>query len=128
MTGWVVDRLGPDVPMHFTAFHPDFKMTDVPPTPPATLTRARAIARRNGVHHAYTGNVHDVDGGIHHVLGLRDPGDRARLVRDRRVRGDRRRSLRRVRHEGAGPLRRSRRQLGFSTRPGADARPAERGR
>ncbi|MBM3660386.1 MAG: AmmeMemoRadiSam system radical SAM enzyme, partial [Actinobacteria bacterium] len=63
MTGWVVDRLGPDVPMHFTAFHPDFRMTDVPPTPPATLTRARAIARANGVHHAYTGNVHDTDGG-----------------------------------------------------------------
>src|SRR4051794_6692055 len=62
MTGWVVDRLGPDVPLHFTAFHPDFKMTDVPPTPPATLSRARTIARRNGVHHAYTGNVHDIDG------------------------------------------------------------------
>jgi pyruvate formate lyase activating enzyme len=63
MTGWVVDRLGPDVPMHFTAFHPDFKMTDVPHTPPATLTRARDIARRNGVRYAYTGNVHDRVGG-----------------------------------------------------------------
>jgi pyruvate formate lyase activating enzyme len=63
MTGWVVDRLGPDVPMHFTAFHPDFRMTDVPPTPPSTLVRAREIARRNGVHHAYTGNVHDAAGG-----------------------------------------------------------------
>jgi pyruvate formate lyase activating enzyme len=63
MTAWVVDRLGPDVPMHFTAFHPDWKMMDVPPTPPATLTRAREIARRNGVRYAYTGNVHDSDGG-----------------------------------------------------------------
>jgi len=63
MTRWVVERLGPDVPMHFTAFHPDFKMLDVPPTPPATLIRARAIALRNGVHYAYTGNVHDRDGG-----------------------------------------------------------------
>ena len=63
MTGWVADRLGPDVPMHFTAFHPDFRMTDIPPTPPATLGRARAIAHRNGVHHAYTGNVHDSAGG-----------------------------------------------------------------
>jgi pyruvate formate lyase activating enzyme len=63
MTGWIVDRLGPDVPVHFTAFHPDFKMLDTPPTPPATLTRAREIARRNGVRHAYTGNVHDLDGG-----------------------------------------------------------------
>ena len=63
MTGWVVDRLGADVPMHFTAFHPDFRMTDVPSTPPSTLTRARRIARRNGVRYAYTGNVHDTDGG-----------------------------------------------------------------
>ena len=63
MTRWVVTNLGPDVPMHFTAFHPDFKMLDVPPTPPATLTRARSIARANGVRYAYTGNVHDTDGG-----------------------------------------------------------------
>ncbi|HEX9837611.1 MAG TPA: AmmeMemoRadiSam system radical SAM enzyme [Alphaproteobacteria bacterium] len=63
MTRWVVDRLGPDVPMHFTAFHPDWKMLDKSPTPPATLTRARAIARANGVRYAYTGNVHDAAGG-----------------------------------------------------------------
>ena len=63
MTGWVVEHLGPDVPMHFTAFHPDWKMRDRPPTPPATLTRAREIAIGNGVRHAYTGNVHDVEGG-----------------------------------------------------------------
>ena len=62
MTRWVVEHLGADVPMHFTAFHPDYKMLDVPPTPAATLTRARAIARRNGVRYAYTGNVHDPDG------------------------------------------------------------------
>jgi pyruvate formate lyase activating enzyme len=63
MTSWVVDRLGADVPLHFTAFHPDFKMRDRPPTPPATLTRARRIAISNGVRFAYTGNVHDGDGG-----------------------------------------------------------------
>ena len=40
LTGWVVEKLGPDVPVHFTAFHPDWKMMDVPPTPPAPLTRA----------------------------------------------------------------------------------------
>jgi pyruvate formate lyase activating enzyme len=62
MTRWVVENLGADVPMHFTAFHPDWKMTDRPPTPPATLTRARAIAHKNGVRHAYTGNVRDVEG------------------------------------------------------------------
>jgi pyruvate formate lyase activating enzyme len=63
MTAWIVGHLGPDVPVHFSAFHPDFRMLDVPPTPPATLTRARAIALRNGVRYAYTGNVHDTDGG-----------------------------------------------------------------
>ena len=62
MTRWVVEALGPDVPMHFTAFHPDFKMLDIPPTPPSTLTRARRIALANGIHFAYTGNVHDRDG------------------------------------------------------------------
>ena len=60
---WVRERLGPEVPLHFTAFHPDFKMTQLPPTPPATLTRSRDIARRAGLHHVYTGNVHDPAGG-----------------------------------------------------------------
>jgi pyruvate formate lyase activating enzyme len=59
MTRWVVEHLGPDVPMHFTAFHPDFRMLDRPPTPPATLRRARHIALANGVRYAYVGNVHD---------------------------------------------------------------------
>ena len=63
MTRWVVERLGPDVPMHFTAFHPDFKMRDVPPTPPATLSRARRIALGHGLRFVYTGNVHDPEGG-----------------------------------------------------------------
>ncbi len=63
MTRWVVEELGPDVPMHFTAFHPDWKMRDKPPTPPETLTRARRIAVNNGVRYAYTGNVYDEAGG-----------------------------------------------------------------
>jgi pyruvate formate lyase activating enzyme len=62
MTGWIASELGPDVPVHFTAFHPDFKMMDVPPTPAATLTRAREIAVTNGLQYAYTGNVHDSAG------------------------------------------------------------------
>jgi len=62
MTRWVVAELGPEVPMHFTAFHPDWKMRDHPSTSPATLKRARAIAMRNGVRYAYTGNVHDREG------------------------------------------------------------------
>jgi pyruvate formate lyase activating enzyme len=59
MTTWVVDNLGPDVPHHFTAFHPAFRMLDRPPTPFETLVRAREIAMRNGVRYAYTGNIPD---------------------------------------------------------------------
>jgi pyruvate formate lyase activating enzyme len=63
LTQWVVENLGPDVPLHFSAFHPDYKMRDISPTPPATLTKARRIAIKNGVRYTYTGNVHDMDGG-----------------------------------------------------------------
>jgi pyruvate formate lyase activating enzyme len=63
---WIFENLGPDVPLHFTAFHPDWKMTDVAATPPATLTRARAIALRAGLRYVYTGNVHDASGGTTH--------------------------------------------------------------
>ncbi len=62
LAAWFVANLGPDVPLHFTAFHPDFKMTDVPATPPETLRRARAIARAAGLRYVYVGNVHDEDG------------------------------------------------------------------
>ena len=63
MTQWILDNLGADVPIHFTAFHPDWKMMDKPPTPAATLTRARQIAVDAGLHYVYTGNVHDQSGG-----------------------------------------------------------------
>ena len=59
MTQWVVENLGPDVPMHFSAFHPDWKMLDKPNTPHATLALARRTALQAGVRHAFTGNVHD---------------------------------------------------------------------
>ena len=62
LSRWVVDRLGPHVPLHFSAFHPDFKMLDVPATEPSALRRARQIARANGLAHVYTGNVHDREG------------------------------------------------------------------
>ncbi len=62
MTTWVADKLGPDVPMHFTAFHPDYKMHDLSPTPLQTLIRAREIAIKNGIRYAYTGNIHDDKG------------------------------------------------------------------
>jgi pyruvate formate lyase activating enzyme len=58
----VVDKLGPDVPLHFTAFHPDFRLRDRPPTPLATLQRARRIALANGVRYVYTGNAYDPEG------------------------------------------------------------------
>ena len=60
---WVAQELGDDVPLHFTAFHPDYKLDDLPPTPPATLTRARNIAMGEGLKYVYTGNVHDREGG-----------------------------------------------------------------
>jgi pyruvate formate lyase activating enzyme len=63
LSEWVGNQLGDEVPLHFTAFHPDFKMLDKPRTPPSTLTRARAIAREVGLKYVYTGNVHDRDGG-----------------------------------------------------------------
>jgi len=63
LTRWIAGHLGPDVPLHFTAFHPDWKMRDRPPTPPQTLTRARRIALGNGLRFVYTGNVHDREGG-----------------------------------------------------------------
>ena len=62
MTQWVVENLGPDMPMHFSAFHPDYKMMDIPSTPKETLIRAREIAMKNGVRYAYTGNVHNQAG------------------------------------------------------------------
>jgi pyruvate formate lyase activating enzyme len=62
LTAWVKEKLGPHVPLHFSAFHPDYKMTDLPPTPPATLRRARRIALEAGLKYVYTGNVHDPEG------------------------------------------------------------------
>ena len=59
---WFVENMGPETPLHFTAFHPDFKMQDIPRTPPETLSRARQQALAAGLRHVYTGNVHDKSG------------------------------------------------------------------
>jgi pyruvate formate lyase activating enzyme len=75
---WIREHLGPDVPLHFTAFHPDWKMTDVAATPAATLTRARSIALRAGLNYVYTGNVHDESGGSTYCPSCGD----AMIVRD----------------------------------------------
>jgi pyruvate formate lyase activating enzyme len=73
MCRWIMRELGPDVPLHFTAFHPDYKMTDIAGTPKATLQRARAIALREGLRYVYTGNVHDREGGTTYCAGCRRP-------------------------------------------------------
>ncbi|WP_235823378.1 AmmeMemoRadiSam system radical SAM enzyme [Azohydromonas sediminis] len=73
MTRWIADHLGRDVPLHFTAFHPDYKMTDVQRTPAATLTRARRIALDAGLRYVYTGNVHDAEGGTTLCPGCGEP-------------------------------------------------------
>jgi pyruvate formate lyase activating enzyme len=70
---WIMKELGPDVPLHFTAFHPDYKMMDVPHTPPSTLTRARRIALAQGLRYVYTGNVHDEKGGSTYCPGCGAP-------------------------------------------------------
>ena len=79
---------GPDVPLHFTAFHPDWKMRDTPPTPPATLHRARRIAREAGPRYVYTGNIHDPAGQSDLLPWLRRGADRTRLVRAQRLESD----------------------------------------
>jgi pyruvate formate lyase activating enzyme len=62
LTRWVAEELGPHVPLHFSAFHPDWRMLDTPATPPATLRRARELAMANGLRYVYTGNIHDPRG------------------------------------------------------------------
>jgi pyruvate formate lyase activating enzyme len=62
LAGWILENLGPDIPLHFTAFHPDFKLQNKPPTPPETLHRARSIAIGAGLHYVYEGNIVTEDG------------------------------------------------------------------
>ncbi len=62
LSTWIMEKLGANVPLHFSAFHPDWKMRDKPRTSPGTLRRARQIARQHGINHVYTGNIHDTDG------------------------------------------------------------------
>ncbi len=59
MTEWIAKELGPDIPLHLSAFHPTWKMKTIEPTPPSTLTRAREIAMKNGLRYVYTGNIRD---------------------------------------------------------------------
>jgi pyruvate formate lyase activating enzyme len=72
LSTWVVKELGPDVPVHFTAFHPDYKMNDIGATPAATLSRARRVGMDCGLNYVYTGNVHDAEGGTTFCPGCRN--------------------------------------------------------
>jgi len=78
MSQWIVRELGRDVPLHFSAFHPDYRLLDAQATPAATLSRARHIAQAEGMQFVYTGNVHDRDGGTTHCPGC----GKALVVRD----------------------------------------------
>lgn len=69
LTEWIADNLGTEVPLHFTAFHPDFKFRDRPATPLSTLIRARDIALEKGLKYVYTGNVHDREHGSTYCPG-----------------------------------------------------------
>jgi pyruvate formate lyase activating enzyme len=70
---WIVEHLGRDVPLHFSAFHPDYKMQDLPRTPTATLRRARQIALDAGLRYVYTGNVTDEEGSTTYCPGCHRP-------------------------------------------------------
>ncbi len=78
LSKWIVDTVGPDVPLHFSAFHPDWKMRDVPRTPASTLQRAREIARGEGIRFVYIGNIRDREGGTTFCPGCGD----SLIVRD----------------------------------------------
>jgi len=90
LSAWVVEKLGPDVPLHFTAFHPDYRMMDKPNTPPESVIRAWRIARGNGVRYAYTGNISDKATGSTycHQCGLRLIGRDWHALSDWQLTGD----------------------------------------
>jgi len=79
LSSWIANELGKDTPVHFTAFHPDYKMRDIPATPASTLQRAREIGLKNGLHYVYTGNIQDTKGGTTHCHECNAP----LIVRDR---------------------------------------------
>ena len=126
LSEWVLAKLGPDVPLHFTAFHPDYKMLDVPHTPPRTLTLARDIARGDWAPLRLHGQ-RARRGRWEYVLPmLWHPRNRPRLVRNYGVAPDRRWLLQRVRHRDRRRLRGEPRRLGPAAHAGSDWRWARR--
>jgi AmmeMemoRadiSam system radical SAM enzyme len=116
LAAWFLEHLGPDVPLHFTAFHPDWKMLETPPTPPATLLRGRSRARTGAQlcllgQHPRRGKSDDV------LPGLRGESHRTRLVRAHPLGAHRRRALPGLRHALPWPLRRAGRPPGTHLGP-----------
>ena len=117
---WVLENLGDDVPLHFTAFHPDFKLQDKPPTPPETLHRARRIAMQMGLKYVYEGNIYS-DGGEHDLSGMQAGRDHA-LVALGDVEPVEERLLRELRHEDRRRVYEARQRSGGSGRNTVKAR------
>ena len=87
---WVKTDMGPDVPLHFSRFHPEYLLKNLPPTPLETLERAKAIADAEGLHYVYIGNVPGHPGGKHLLPQVPQGRRRARgLHRERRAASER---------------------------------------
>ena len=120
LTKWVAKELKPDTPLHFTAFHPDYRMLDTPPTPLATLQSARATALKNGLQHVYVGNVHDParEATLCPTCGARCIGrDRYRITEYHLDAAGR---LQELRNEDGGRVRRQAGRLGLAAAAGRD--------
>ena len=120
MCAWVVEKLGADVPMHFSAFHPDYRMLDTPRTPFETLAMARRVALRNGVRTRLYRQRPRPRPAVDLLPCLRHPHHRPRLVRALRLEARRHGRLHRVRHTDRRRLRRPARRLGPKA-PAGDA-------
>lgn len=73
MCDWILENLGDEIPLHFTAFHPDFKMLDKTRTPASTLNMARNIAIKSGIKYVYVGNVHNLEGQTTYCPNCNEP-------------------------------------------------------
>lgn len=73
MCDWILENLGDQVPIHFTAFHPDFKMLDKTRTPTSTLNMARNIALNSGIKYVYVGNIHNLEGQTTYCQNCKEP-------------------------------------------------------
>ena len=118
LSQWIVEHVGPDVPLHFTAFHPDWKMLDKSPTPFQTLERARRIALQNGVRYCYTGKRPRPERPEHLLSSVRPAPDRPQLVCAGKLAPDPRRLLPEVRSSLCRCLRRASGELGIQAHAG----------